>query len=79
MWTLSQSLSGFEDVKFEAAALLAEIIETIHQDALESSGQTHYISNNDAKAVLRKALELSQTTHVYWHCRLLFQLSVSYT
>ncbi|CAH4029089.1 unnamed protein product [Pieris brassicae] len=60
-WCLSQSINGFDDVKFEAASVLA--------DLFEQQGQpTH------SKPILRKAIELSQHS-VYWHCRLIFQLA----
>lgn len=60
-WMLSQSISSFDDVKFEAASILAELLE-----------QQNQISA--AKPILRKAIELSQH-NVYWHCRLIFQLA----
>lgn len=60
---LSQSISSFDDVKFEAASILVELLE-----------QQNQIST--AKPILRKAIELSQH-NVYWHCRLIFQLAVS--
>ncbi|CAG9772147.1 unnamed protein product [Ceutorhynchus assimilis] len=60
-WMLSQTISSFDDVKFETASLLAEILEQQYQILL-------------AKPVLRKAIELSQH-NVYWHCRLIFQLA----
>ncbi|CAG0913850.1 unnamed protein product [Notodromas monacha] len=78
-WLLSQNLTSFDDVKFEAASLLAEVTEHLHQDALDAASSAAALpgapGSNDAKAILRKALELSQATHVYWHCRLLFQLA----
>lgn len=60
---LSQPISTFDDVKFEAASILAE---------LEQQNQIPA-----AKPILRKAIELSQH-NVYWHCRLIFQLAVSF-
>lgn len=62
-WLLSQSINGFDDVKFEAASVLAELYEQQAQSTL-------------SKPILRKAIELSQHS-VYWHCRLIFQLAVS--
>src|SRR5689334_14575308 len=62
-WFLSQTISNFDDVKFEAASLLANLY----------GEQNQY---NLAKPILRKAVELSNA-NVYWHCRLIFQLSVS--
>lgn len=61
VWLLSQSISSFDDVKFEAASVLAELYE--QQDQISLS-----------KPILRKAIELSQH-NVYWHCRLIFQLA----
>ncbi|KOB76322.1 putative mau2 chromatid cohesion factor [Operophtera brumata] len=60
-WCLSQTINGFDDVKFEAASVLA--------DLFEQQGQPQ-----QAKPILRKAIELSQHS-VYWHCRLIFQLA----
>jgi MAternally affected uncoordination len=62
-WLLSQTINGFDDVKFEAASVLAELHE-------------QQKNPNAAKPILRKAIEISQNS-VYWHCRLIFQLSVS--
>lgn len=62
-WFLSQSINAFDDVKFEAASVLAELFE-------QQGQPTH------SKPILRKAIELSQHS-VYWHCRLIFQLAVS--
>lgn len=62
-WCMSQSINGFDDVKFEAASVLAELFE--------QQGQPSH-----SKPILRKAIELSQHS-VYWHCRLIFQLAVS--
>ncbi|XP_060534936.1 MAU2 chromatid cohesion factor homolog isoform X2 [Cylas formicarius] len=60
-WMLSQSITSFDDVKFEAASVLAELLEQQDQIAV-------------SKPILRKAIELSQH-NVYWHCRLIFQLA----
>ncbi|XP_018334561.1 MAU2 chromatid cohesion factor homolog, partial [Agrilus planipennis] len=60
-WLLSQIINSFDDVKFEAASVLAELYEQQKQPAL-------------SKPILRKAIELSQH-NVYWHCRLIFQLA----
>ncbi|CAG9836755.1 unnamed protein product [Diabrotica balteata] len=60
-WLLSQAINSFDDVKFEAASVLAELYE--QQDQISLS-----------KPILRKAIELSQH-NVYWHCRLIFQLA----
>lgn len=60
-WSLSQIINSFDDVKFEAASILAELYEQQRQSAL-------------SKPILRKAIELSQH-NVYWHCRLIFQLA----
>ncbi|KAM9322339.1 MAU2 chromatid cohesion factor homolog isoform 3-T3 [Pholidichthys leucotaenia] len=60
-WFISQQISQFEDVKFEAASILSEFY--CQQNSVDS-----------AKPVLRKAIQISQQTP-YWHCRLLFQLA----
>ncbi|CAH1163585.1 unnamed protein product [Phaedon cochleariae] len=60
-WLLSQVINSFDDVKFEAASVLAELYEQQEQICL-------------SKPILRKAIELSQH-NVYWHCRLIFQLA----
>ncbi|XP_017785266.1 PREDICTED: MAU2 chromatid cohesion factor homolog [Nicrophorus vespilloides] len=60
-WMLSQMINAFDDVKFEAASVLAEMYEQQKQ-------------LNLSKPILRKAIELSQH-NVYWHCRLIFQLA----
>uniref|UniRef100_A0A8D9DUB9 MAU2 chromatid cohesion factor homolog n=1 Tax=Cacopsylla melanoneura TaxID=428564 RepID=A0A8D9DUB9_9HEMI len=60
-WTLSQSINAFDDVKFEAASVLAELYETQKL-------------SNLSKPILRRAIELSQHS-IYWHCRLIFQLA----
>ena len=62
-WCMSQTINGFDDVKFEAASVLADLFEAQGQPA-------------HSKPILRKAIELSQHS-VYWHCRLIFQLAVS--
>jgi len=62
-WCLSQVINAFDDVKFEAASVLAELHDQQQQ-------------SNLAKPILRKAIELSQHS-IYWHCRLIFQLAVS--
>lgn len=61
-WCLSQTINSFDDVKFEAASVLAELHEQQSQ-------------SNQSKPILRKAIELSQH-NIYWHCRLIFQLAV---
>lgn len=63
-WRLSQNINTFDDVKFEAASVVAELYEQQQQ-------------SNLSKPILRKAIELSQH-NVYWHCRLIFQLAVSF-
>jgi len=60
---LSQTINGFDDVKFEAASMIATLYEEQKQ-------------GNLSKSILRKAIELSNA-NVYWHCRLIFQLAVS--
>lgn len=60
-WKLSEPLVNFDDVKFDTASLLAELYKQTEQSSL-------------AKAMLRKAIELSQN-NVYWHCKLLLQLA----
>uniref|UniRef100_A0A3P8V3E2 MAU2 chromatid cohesion factor homolog n=1 Tax=Cynoglossus semilaevis TaxID=244447 RepID=A0A3P8V3E2_CYNSE len=64
-WYISQQLSQFEDVKFEAASILSELF--CQQNLVDS-----------AKPLLRKAIQISQQTP-YWHCRLLFQLAQLHT
>lgn len=56
-------INSFDDVKFEAASVLAELYEQQQQITL-------------SKPILRKAIELSQHNS-YWHCRLIFQLAVN--
>ncbi|KAG1667224.1 MAU2 chromatid cohesion factor [Nymphon striatum] len=67
-WFIAQTVSfqsgviaSFDDIKFEAASVLADLYEKQSQANL-------------AKPILRKAIEISQTS-VYWHCRLLLQLA----
>ncbi|XP_054710843.1 MAU2 chromatid cohesion factor homolog [Uloborus diversus] len=60
-WFLSQSITGFDDVKFEAASVVADLYEKKNQMQM-------------AKQVLGKAVEISQQS-AFWHCRLLFQLA----
>lgn len=60
---LSESIQNFDDVKFDAASLIAKLYQEQTQSIM-------------AKQILRKALQISQH-NVYWHCRLLFQLAVS--
>lgn len=62
-WMLSENVQNFDDVKFDAASLIAKLYQEQNQSIM-------------AKQVLRKALQISQH-NVYWHCRLLFQLAVS--
>ena len=56
------NIVGFDDVRFEAAAELAKLLQK--SDSIE-----------DAKVLLRKALDLSKQS-MFWHCRLIFQLAV---
>ncbi|XP_073832028.1 MAU2 chromatid cohesion factor homolog [Musca autumnalis] len=60
-WRLSEPLLNFDDVKFDTAYMLADLYKQTDQVPL-------------AKAMLRKAIELSQN-NVYWHCKLLLQLA----
>ncbi|XP_030374576.1 MAU2 chromatid cohesion factor homolog [Scaptodrosophila lebanonensis] len=60
-WNISEPLMNFDDVKFDTASLLAQL----HLQTDQSS---------QAKAMLRRAVELSQN-NVYWHCKLLLMLS----
>ncbi|GIX72970.1 MAU2 chromatid cohesion factor homolog [Caerostris extrusa] len=53
--------SGFDDVKFEAASVLADLYEKKNQIQL-------------AKSIAGKAVEISSKSP-FWHCRLLFQLA----
>ncbi|KAF7995510.1 hypothetical protein HCN44_006617 [Aphidius gifuensis] len=59
-WSLSQNINSFDDVRFEAASIVAELYEQLEP--------------NLSMPILRKAIELSQN-NVYWHCRLIFQLA----
>ncbi|KYQ56901.1 MAU2 chromatid cohesion factor like protein [Trachymyrmex zeteki] len=63
-WRLSQNINTFDDVKFEAASIVADLYEQ----------QQQQLQPNLSKPILRKAIELSQH-NVYWHCRLIFQLA----
>lgn len=63
-WKLCENVTSFDDVKFETASLLAHVYQ-----------QEERVCLSKATKVLRKAIELSQH-NVYWHCKLLFQLSV---
>ncbi|RWS16437.1 MAU2 chromatid cohesion factor-like protein [Dinothrombium tinctorium] len=60
-WALSQTIAGSDDIKLEAASLLAGIYEKQNQ-------------SQASKQILRKGLEESAHS-VYWHCKLLFQLA----
>ncbi|XP_055387634.1 MAU2 chromatid cohesion factor homolog [Condylostylus longicornis] len=60
-WKLCETINNFDDVKFDTASLLAQLYLQIDQ-------------RNLSKAILRKAIEVSQN-NVFWHCKLLFQLS----
>ncbi|XP_033750418.1 MAU2 chromatid cohesion factor homolog [Pecten maximus] len=60
-WTLSVSMPACDDVKFEAACVLAQMFQD--QNQLQH-----------ARQILMKAVEISQQAP-YWHCRLLFQLA----
>ncbi|XP_060570323.1 MAU2 chromatid cohesion factor homolog [Ruditapes philippinarum] len=60
-WSLSSSLSHHDDVKFEAASVLAAMYEKQGQADL-------------GKPILCKAKDISQQSP-FWHCRLLFQLA----
>merc|ERR1711936_299949 len=76
-WYSSQNVSGVEDVRFEAASLLAEmIINEVEsgQTPTQNQQQAPLSTTADAKQILMKALETSQA-FPYWHCRLLFQLA----
>ena len=77
-WYLSQNAEhGVEDVRFEAASLLAEMIMNEVENgevAAQNLQQAPLSTTADAKQVLMKALETSQA-FPYWHCRLLFQLA----
>uniref|UniRef100_UPI00358F59A7 MAU2 chromatid cohesion factor homolog n=1 Tax=Myxine glutinosa TaxID=7769 RepID=UPI00358F59A7 len=72
-WLQSQQIPSFEDVKFEAASLLAELY------CQQETNRTTTLNLVDsAKPLLRKAIQISQQTP-YWHCRLLFQLAQLHT
>ena len=76
-WYSSQN-AGVEDVRFEAASLLAEMImnevESGNSVVQNQQQQTPLSTTSDAKQVLMKGLETSQA-FPYWNCRLLFQLA----
>ncbi|CAG2243178.1 MAU2 [Mytilus edulis] len=61
-WELACNTRDVDDVKFESASVLAQIYEQ----------QTQY---ELAKPLLQTALDMSQQSP-YWHCRILFQLSL---
>ena len=79
-YSSSQNILGVEDVRYESASLLAEMImEDVEKGLGQSSAQNQQqqaplSTSSDAKQVLMKALETSQGS-AYWHCRLLFQLA----
>jgi len=64
-WYISQPLQGIDEVKFEAASLLAKT----HDRTGDQAG---------GRDVLISAIELSQSNE-YWHCRLTFQLASLHT
>ena len=64
-WYVSQPLPGIDEVKFEAASLLAQ-------------AYSQASNPNGAAQVLNSAMELS-TTQDYWHCRLALQLASLHT
>ena len=64
-WYVSQPLPGIDEVKFEAASLLAQAYSQANNP-------------NGAAQVLNSAMELS-TTQDYWHCRLALQLASLHT
>jgi len=64
-WYVSQPLPGIDEVKFEAASLLAQA----YSQASNPQG---------AAQVLNSAMEQS-TTQDYWHCRLSLQLASLHT
>ncbi|CAH1797221.1 unnamed protein product [Owenia fusiformis] len=63
-WTMAQNIPSFEDVSFESASSLAQLLEQQNQSA-------------QAKPVLQQAIDISQQSP-YWHCRLCFQLAQLY-
>ena len=74
-WYLSQNNErGVEDVRYEAASLLAEMIMNEVENGEAVAQNQQQSTTADAKQVLMKALETSQA-FPYWHCRLLFQLA----
>lgn len=60
-WRISVGLSHMDDVKFEAASVLATLFEKQSQSQM-------------AMSLLSEAIEISQQAP-FWHCRLLFQLA----
>ena len=62
-WLLSENINAFDDVKFDAANLLAKLYQNQNQTI-------------KAKTVLRKAIEYSQH-NIYWYSKFLFQIAVS--
>jgi len=64
-WYVAQPLQGIDEVKFEAASLLARMFE---------GGGDRAAGRN----VLMTALEGSRASQ-YWHCRLTFQLAALHT
>uniref|UniRef100_A0A2C9JSS8 MAU2 chromatid cohesion factor homolog n=1 Tax=Biomphalaria glabrata TaxID=6526 RepID=A0A2C9JSS8_BIOGL len=65
-WTLSSNLSHIDDVRFESASILAQVITEKQEES------------SNAKLILLRGVDLSQQSP-YWHCRLLFQLAQLYT
>lgn len=64
-WTLSSTVqSGFDDIKYDSAYTLSKLYSQQNQ-------------SNNAKHILRKALEMSQN-NIYWHSRCLFTIAVSW-
>ena len=64
-WSLTQNLHGGEEIKLEAACVLAETMVRSRDQA-------------GARDILLAALESSQA-QPYWHCRLTFQLAALHT
>ena len=64
-WSLSQNLQGGEEIRLEAACVLAKVLELSGDQA-------------GGRDILLAALDTSQTLP-YWHCRLTFQLSSLHT
>jgi len=65
-WTISCNVLHIDDVRFESASLLAQVLAEKQNLPLQ------------AKPLLHKAIEMSQPAP-YWHCRLLFQLAQIHT